>query len=109
MSHSPGIKNLPAAATTSAFFGTLPIWYFSIRVILSRTTTTIMFGFAGEPVASMMVTSVKTRDFGPTGRLHATRVSVVRVTKAKPFTNFIGLHLLLALENLTVSLMVKNF
>src|SRR5215831_16491231 len=108
MSHSPGIKNLPVAATTSAFFGTLPIWYFSIRVILSPTTTTILFGFAGEPVASMTVTSVKTSDFGPTGRLQATSVSVAKATKARTFTIFIRLHLLLALNNLTVSRMVES-
>src|SRR5262249_26885728 len=107
MSHSPGIKNLPVAATTSAFFGTLPIWYFSIRVILSPTTTTIMFGFAGEPVASMTVTSVKTSDFGPTGRLQATSV-VANVAKARTFTIFIRLNLLLALDNLTASRLVET-
>src|SRR5215475_4328938 len=108
MSHSPGIKNLPVAATTSAFFGTLPIWYFSIRVTLSPSTTTIMFGFAGEPVASMTVTSVTTSDFGPTGRLQATSVSVAKVTKARTFTILVRLHLLLALDNLTVSRMVES-
>src|SRR5262249_19336119 len=108
MSHSPGIKNLPVAATTSAFFGTLPISYFSIRVILSPTTTTIMFGFAGEPVASMTVTSVKTRDCGPTRRLQAPSVSVAKVTKARTFTIFIRLNLFLALDNLTVSQMVES-
>jgi hypothetical protein len=63
-----------------------------------------MFGFEGEPVASMTVTSVKTSDFGPTGRLQATSVSVAKVTKARTFTFFIRLHLLLALDNLTVFL-----
>ncbi len=58
ISHRPGIRNLPLASTIFASLGSLDLPVFSILMMRSPRSVTVMSGWTGDPVASMTLTCV---------------------------------------------------
>src|SRR3984957_3825406 len=70
MSHKPGMRNLPAPSTIAAFFGVCVFFHGLTATMRSPSTTTVISGSGGRPVASTTVTCFITSDWGQPRTLH---------------------------------------